>query len=98
MKGIEPTSCLINAFGNKIRRKILFDNFFIFKVKMPLSIVHRSAVEPDIHQVRNAFHWPALFAHKNDLINIGLMKIKYVIMQIIFINSQGFTGFFYSLL
>ena len=58
MQSVEPTTGLINSFGDKICRKkfTVVYQFSVFKRIVPLGIRHRTAVKPYINQVGFSIH------------------------------------------
>src|SRR6218665_358201 len=85
MKCIEPSPGLVHTFSNKVRREALPECFLILKREVPLCIRHRSAVKPNVYQIRYAFHWFARRAYQDDLVHIRFVQIKNALMEIVFV-------------
>ena len=74
MHCIKPPSCLINSFSNKIRRKIIFKKFFVFKWIMVLCIWHRTRLKPAVKYLRRALVGLSILFNE-DLVDMVFMQI-----------------------
>ena len=80
MKCEEPTTCLVNTFGNEIRRKHSLERFFIFKRIVNLRVRHRTRIEPNIDNIRFAVHLLTFRRNKNNIVNVWAVNVEFVIV------------------
>ena len=77
MQRIEPAARLINGFANIIGRILRFELILILERIVPLSIRHRTRVEPHINQIQDAAHLAAAFRTGiTNFVNIWTMQIE----------------------
>src|SRR5699024_7831706 len=74
-----PTG-LINAFGNKIGRKIIIKLLFVLKRIMPLCKRHRSGVEPDIQLVGTTAHRAAVRTFPRHIIVLWTVHVQLLLI------------------
>ena len=75
---IEPRARLIDALGDKFRRKSRVEFFRVLKRIVCLRIRHRARIKPRIEYIRHAPHHAiALFTRYRDLIHDVLVQITH---------------------
>ena len=76
-QGIEPSTCLVYRLGNKLCRKLLLKQFFIFKWIMMLCKWHCSGVKPAVNNFRYPVHrLSADRTFDRNLINVRTMQFN----------------------
>src|SRR6202008_5079930 len=85
MQGIEPASCLVHSFCDKICRinpiKWIFKwpgmiRLQFLRIQTPLGIGHRATVEPNIDQVGHTLHWLSTIRNQYDIIYVWAVQIE----------------------
>ncbi len=82
MQGIKPATGLIHPFGNKISRKLFLKIRFRDMRIEDLRKRHRTTVEPDINQIRLAFHRLTAVRDQHNIVHIGSVQVNLVILQL----------------
>ena len=87
----EPSSGLIDALADEIRRKAFIEILFVFKRIVLLSKWHRSAVKPAVHDFRDS-------RHRLAAVRTGEMDIVYIRTVKLDARIDVFLSFFHQFL
>ena len=72
---IEPASCLVDRFRNKVRGELLIENLLVLERIVPLRERHASAVVPAVHDFGGTLHLAAAFgAFEGYRVEVGFMQ------------------------
>ena len=90
-QGIEPSSCLVDSFADKVCGELRLEHVLVFKRIVMLCKRHTSAVKPAVHNFGSTLHsTAALFALERNLVDIRLVKLD------ILIEYAEFLKFFFA--
>ena len=85
MEGVEPATCLVDAFGDEVSRK--FGGFQLTAHIVNLGVGHGAAVEPHVDEVRLTAHGLAAVADQDDAVDIRAMEV-----EVFVVASVGIRG------
>ena len=78
-KRIKPPSGLVHGLTDKVRRKMLFKNFLVFKRIVPLRKRHGARVEPAVDHLFDPRHFTAAFrAADCNAVDIRLVQLDVI--------------------
>src|SRR3989338_2230836 len=73
---VEPRTCLVEPFGDELRRERTVECLFVFERIVPLAVRHRTRIEPCVEHVWHAPHHAAtLRARERNLIEYMLVWV-----------------------
>ncbi len=82
MEREEPSSGLVNAFGNEVGGEKFAGvySFFMFERVVLLGERHGAAVEPHVDQVSLAVHGLAGFSHEYDMVHVWAVEVDFLVI------------------
>ena len=72
---VKPPARLVKSLGDKIRRKVLFKIFFVFKRIVVLRVGHRARLKPAVKHFGHAAHGSPARAGNRDAVNKVLVQV-----------------------